>query len=446
MTKRQAQRRQTQRRVRISKNKTSKKAHVIGTGVTSCVVKPRYQCEGESTKQYNTRAKDEVGKVMTHRDAKYESRYEKDIRELDPHGIFTLGSSRVCMPKGSPSDIREELISQGCNTRRLMRDMNKPVSMVISKYGGTSVDDIDPERVASSFKRFIPTQPSGKSISAIMVTEAIRLLYGVQRIQKTGKTHFDLHSGNVLMNPHTAELRMIDFINANTNEFMVSNDDIVSLIIRYASLLNVRNYHQFPTELPIIAVLATKDSSPDILHPVILLEPTLPTDIREAIEDGAEGRSSGALRRALRRLPPASPYLSVGDVLLPDRIPEGDTLFNERCRCIVGMWETTRHIPSAANRTRHVLRRCIHTMDSFAVGNVLYEYIIKVLGGFGKGLDMDSLDVLLRVVNSLRNPSQSSRIRVSTALDSLRSLAKSLPDDPRGAAVQRVHTTVSDAI
>lgn len=433
------------------KHKTLRRARVIGKGVTSCVVKPRYVCTDETPKDYREKSPAEVGKVMNKSDAKEESRYDIEMEKLDPLTLFTLGKSRVCMPKGSPSDIRTELIAQGCNTRRLMKDMTQPVAMVVSSYGGKSVDMIDPDTLAHSFTQILESTPSshaekGKHIVSIMVTESLRLLYAVTRIQNSGKTHFDFHAGNVLINPTTGDLRVIDFVNANTNEFMVSNEDIIGMIIRYASLIGLRNYHQFPTELPILALLATNDNNK--LYPVIALDPDLPADIRDAIEDGAEGRSPNALRSALRRLSPKSPYLVIGDVLLPERIPEGDVLFHERCKAITGMRKMTASVKSTANKTRLAFRECIRTIDSFAAGNVLHEYIVKTIGGLGTSsqLDIPTLDVLLRIVDALRNPDPFERVHVKRAVKSLLSLAGSLPKDPRGIVGERLRSEVSTLV
>jgi len=435
------------------KHKTLRRARVIGKGVTSCVVKPRYVCTDETPKDYREKSPAEVGKVMNKSDAKEESRYDTEMEKLDPRNLFTLGKSRVCMPKGSPSDIRTEIIAQGCNTRRLMRDMNQPVAMVISSYGGKSVDRVDPDALARSFTQILESTSSsqteqGKHIVSIMITESLRLLYAVARIQQSGKTHFDYHAGNVLINTTTGDLRVIDFVNANTNEFMVSNEDIIGMIIRYASLIGLRNYHQFPTELPILALLATGNAKDAKLYPVIALDPDLPTDIRDAIEDGAEGRSPNALRSALRRLSPKSPYLVIGDVLLPERIPEGDVLFHERCKAITGMRKMTASVKSTANKTRLAFRECIRTIDSFAAGNVLHEYIVKTIGGLGTSsqLDIPSLDVLLRIVDALRNPNPFERVHVKRAIKSLLSLAGSLPKDPRGVVGERVRTEVSTLV
>ena len=431
--------------------KTLRRSRVIGKGVTSCVVKPRYRCKNETPKDYRKRSSTEVGKIMTTGDAKEESRYDTEMERLDPSNIFTLGKSRVCMPRGSPSDIREELIAQGCNTRRLMKDMSQPVAMVISSYGGKSVDGIDPDTLARSFTNIVKSTPrsrteQGKQMVSIMVTESLRLLYAVARIQKIGKTHFDFHSGNVLINTENGVLRVIDFVNANTNKFMVSNDEIIGMIVRYASLIGLRNYHQFPTELPILAMLATNDTNPvsKSLYPVIVLDPDLPPDIRDAIEDGAEGRSSSSLRAALRRLSPKSPYLVVGDILLPERIPEGDVLFHERCKAIVGMRKMTDSVKSTANKTKLAFRECIRTIDSFAVGNVLHEYIVKTAGGIGTSpqLDIVSLDVLLRIVDAIRNPNPYERVQVKNAIKALLSLAASLPKDPRGLIGESVRSEV----
>jgi hypothetical protein len=388
---------------------------------------------------------------MNKGDAKQESGYNTEIERLDPRNIFTLGKSRVCMPRGSPSDIREELIAQGCNTRRLMNDMSQPVAMVISSYGGKSVDSIDPDTLSYSFTNIVKSTPSSraeqsKKMVSIMVTESLRLLYAVTRIQKVGKTHFDLHSGNVLINIKNGTLRVIDFVNANTNSFMVSNNDIIGVIIQYASLIGLRNYEQFPTELPILAMLATNNtkSRSTSLYPVIVLDSDLPSDILDAIEDGAEGRSSDSLRAALRRLTPKSPYLVVGDVLLPERIPEGDVLFHERCKAIVGMRKMTGSVKSTANKTQLAFRECIRTIDSFAVGNVLHEYIVKTVGGVGVSSQPDimSLDVLLRIVNALRAPNPSKRVQVTKAIKALLSLMSSLPKDPRGLIGENVHSEV----
>jgi len=440
-----------------TKRKTLRRARVIGKGVTSCVVKPRYRCKDETPRDYRKKSQAEVGKVMNKGDAKEESRYDTEMNKLDPRNLFTLGKSRVCMPKGSPSDIRTELIAQGCNTRRLMKDMNQPVAMVISSYGGKSVDKIDPDTLAQSFLNLLEsTTPSSRTeqqMVSIMVTESLRLLYAVARIQQSGRTHFDFHSGNVLINPTTGELRVIDFVNANTNDFMVSNNVIIGMIIRYASLIGLRNYHQFPTELPILALLATNNNGPNTntpttLYPVVVLDPDLPPDIRDAIEDGAEGRSPSALRAALRRLSPNSPYLVIGDVLLPDRIPEGDVLFHERCQAIVGMRKMTASAKSTANKTRLAFRECIRTIDSFAAGNVLHEYIVKTIGGLGSSsqLDIASLDVLLRIVDALRNPDPSKRVHVKRAIQSLLSLGASLPKDPRGLVGDTVRTEVRTVV
>ena len=443
---------QRQRHTRM-KRKTLRRPRVIGKGVTSCVVKPRYVCTDETPKDYREKSPTEVGKVMNKRDATEESRYDTEMEKLDPLTLFTMGKSRVCMPKGSPSDIRTELIAQGCNTRRLMRDMNQPVAMVISSYGGKSVDRIDPDALAHSFTQLLESTSSSrteqaKQIVSIMVTESLRLLYGVARIQKSGKTHFDFHSGNVLINIKKGDLRVIDFVNANTNEFMVSNDDIIGMIIRYASLIGLRNYHQFPTELPILALLATGNNSDNKLYPVIALDSDLPSDIRDAIEDGAEGRSPNALRSALRRLSPKSPYLAIGDVLLPERIPEGDVLFHERCKAIIGMRKMTSSVQSTANKTRLAFRECIRTIDSFAAGNVLHEYIVKTIGGLGTSyqLDIASLDILLRIIDALRNPNPSERVHVKRAIKSLLSLGASLPKDPRGLVGDNVRSEVNTVV
>jgi hypothetical protein len=99
---------------------------------------------------------------------------------------------------------------------------------------------------------------------------------------------------------------------------------------------------------------------------------------------------------------------------------------------------------SVADRTRYAFRECIRTIDSFAAGNVIHEYIVKAIGGLGTSspLDMDSLDVLLRVVDTLRNPNPADRTYAQKAIGSLLSLASTLPKDPRGEAGEKVRSEV----
>lgn len=108
------------------------------------------------------------------------------------------------------------------------------------------------------------------------------------------------------------------------------------------------------------------------------------------------------------------------------------------------MREMTRTSGSTAERTRDAFRECIRTLDSFAAGEVLHEFIVKTLGGMGGSsrLDMDALDVLLRIVDSLRDPSPMERVRPRSAMQALLSLASSLPQDPRGETALRVHKEV----
>lgn len=425
--------RRVSRRAGFSRRMTLKKPRVIGKGVTGCVVRPRFRCTGEAPSKYRIRAKGEVGKIMNQQDAKKEGMYAKYIKELDPESIFTLGAIRVCVPVGSPSDIREELLEQGCNTRRLMRDMNAPVTEVISEYGGIAVGDISPDDIADSIQRAVEGKGDPKKlVVSVLTTEALRLVYGVSRIQKMGRTHFDLHSGNVLFRKSRAESRVIDFVNANTNGFMVPNKNVVKMILDYADIIPRKNYLQFPTELAILAILGTKTGD-NYIHPVSLLDPDLPNNIREAIEDGAEGRSAESLRRVLRDYPPGTRYSNVAKALLPEQIPEGDTLFRERCQAVVGMRHLVASEKNMAKRTEIVFRECVRTIDSFAIGNVLHEMLVKVSTGLPRRMrpEQETFGVLLRIVSSLRSPSPAERIRTQTALRSLTSLVSALPRDPR---------------
>ena len=112
------------------------------------------------------------------------------------------------------------------------------------------------------------------------------------------------------------------------------------------------------------------------------------------------------------------------------------------------MREMTKPNETTAERTRNAFRECIRTLDSFAVGEVLHEYIVKTIGGMGGSprLDTDTLGVLLRIVDSLRNPSPIKRTHPHSAIKALLSLASSLPKDPRGEPASRVHREVGRVV
>jgi hypothetical protein len=52
---------------------------------------------------------------------------------------------------------------------------------------------------------------------------------------------------------------------------------------------------------------------------------------------------------------------------------------------------------------------------------------------------MDSLSVLIQVVDSLRHSNPDERVLAKTAVKSLFTLASTLPEDPRGTKVTRVY-------
>ena len=252
-------------------------------------------------------------------------------------------------------------------------------------------------------------------------------------IQNTGRTHFDIHAGNVLFDEKTARLNVIDFQSAFNGDFMVVNQLLPLILIRYSELFKHHEYTQFPTELPILSILGTRKSS-NVFHPVIVLNKDFPADILNAIQDGAEGRSSSLLETSLQKLPIGSIYKQIEDVLLPSNIPGGEILYKKRCKAILGMrkYADKHGGDSTKKRTEVVLRESFKTIDSYAVGSVLYTILIKLNYSHPEIFyDSNAGNILVKIIEGLKNPDITKRIKADDAMKALFSLRKALPNDIR---------------
>ena len=394
----------------------TKDVKVVGSGVSSCVVKPRFRCRNERGK-INTGS---IAKVMLKDDAKEETELLEKIEMLDPKGIFTLKGFRACIPEEDTRVIRELFEEQSCFPSKFRNEKkSEKLRQIIMPYGGVPLFNLTSSEFTHIYKSL--SNNNDNRIVSMIFTECCRLLYGVSQLQSKMMTHNDLHYGNILVNQETGKIIIIDF------GYMRDNKKEGSFLLTLRGLAE-RDPTQLPTEIVFFNELANKQHQ---LTPLHILSNDIPSDILEAIRDCSKGRSKEQLRRIMNTLPFDSVYRPYKHIFFPKDVPGMDTILQKRCMSVIGMRESTKHISELHKKTIHAYQKTLKTVDSFAIGNVINEIIHKVQISKSSLVDNDILTLMLAISKRMTTPNQNVRILSQKALDILKPVFKITTPDNR---------------
>lgn len=389
---------------------------VVGSGVSSCVVKPRFRCRNERGK-INTNS---IAKVMLKDDAKEETELMEKIELLDPKGLFTLKGFRACIPEEDSRVIRELFEEQSCFPSKFRNEKkSEKLRQIIMPYGGVPLFNLSSSEFAHIYKSL--SGSNDNRIVTMIFTECCRLLYGVSQLQSKMLTHNDLHYGNILVNQETGKIIIIDF------GYMRDHIQEGSFLLSLRGLAE-RDPTQLPTEIVFFNELANKQHQ---LTPLHILSDDIPSDLLDAIIDCAKGRSKEQLIRVFNGLSHKSVYRPYKRIFFPKDVPGVDKILQKRCLSIIGMREATKHISELHKKTIHAYQKTLKMIDSFAIGNIINEIIRKIQLAKTSLVDNDILSLILAVSKRMTTPNQSVRISSQKALDILKPVFKIVGKDIR---------------
>lgn len=332
--------------------------NVIGVGSTSCVIDRPVECsEDKSVTQGADTRKGTVAKIAPSDNIKEELKNAQRIRRIDPGNIFTIGYRGVCVPKMNTKRIIEILRRKSCSPKIFKKTSKEKLYQLLMDYGGIAIDDISPYLKI----KYPPT----KKLIPILLTEVLRMLYGVYTLRSLHLSHYDIHSSNILLNPDTMRLNLIDF------GMMVEDSRIWEQFMRHNFM--PRDYAHYPPELLILLWLVKY--KPELLINTI---DGLPDTIVKTITIGTRRDNSSELKTVLQQYDNQK-YSDYSEFLLPESFPDDSrtNLYQIRCSGLLGiyMFLSQSSISSLTRQQKleSLLMHSVKTMDSYAVSSVLLK-------------------------------------------------------------------------
>jgi hypothetical protein len=328
--------------------------NVIGVGSTGCVIEHPIECVDSKSKPLSN----VVSKIAPKENIKEELEKSEIVDTIDPRNIFTIEYRGACLPKMNTGRIIEMLKEKSCSPKIFKKKSKEKLYQLLMDYGGVAIDDLSPELKIK--------YPSAKRMIPIVLTEVLRMMYGIYTLRSLHLSHYDIHSSNVLLNPDTMRLYLIDF------GMMIDDKNIWSQFMRHNFM--PRDYSHYPPELLILIWLIKY--KPRLL--IIFFE-GLPDTLASVITDGTRRENSSELRYALQRINDGL-YLELGEFLLPENFPDDSryNLYQIRCAGLIAIYRILKTLPSSLTKKQKlekVLAQSIMTMDSYALGSVLLKYL-----------------------------------------------------------------------
>jgi len=328
--------------------------NVIGVGSTGCVVEHPLECSDSKSKSMSNI----VAKIAPKENIKEEIKKSETIHTIDPQNIFTIEYRGMCIPKMNTARIIQMLKEKSCSPRIFKKKSKEKLYQLLMDYGGVAIDDLSPELKIK--------YPSTKKMIPIILTEVLRMMYGIYTLRSLRLSHYDIHSSNILLNPDTMRLYMIDF------GMMVEDKNIWSQFMRHNFM--PRDYSHYPPELLILIWMVKY--KPRLL---IKIFEGLPDTLASVIIEGTHRDNSSDLRYALQRTNNGV-YSDLGEFLLPENFPDDSrfNLYQIRCAGLTAIYRILKNLPKTLTKQQkleELLARSITTMDSYALGSVLLKYL-----------------------------------------------------------------------
>ena len=188
---------------------------VIGEGSYGCVHRPPLHCRGTKKKNRTNR----VSKLMKRKEIKDEFAEYKLIDKVDPSAEFYLGKPEKCFV--DEGDINKAALKKCKNL--LINDAHLEINL--SKYALLLMEDggQNLQEFADSFDG-VESTPQNVGILEEFWIEAHRILMGLNIFLENGIIHHDMKHQNIVYNPTTKRINIIDF------GLMTTKDKIISKI------------------------------------------------------------------------------------------------------------------------------------------------------------------------------------------------------------------------
>ena len=183
---------------------------LIGQGSYGCVYRPALKCLNQSSREKNN-----ISKLMFFDEARNELKETKVIDKIDPDNKFHLPSPTICTP--AIPDLDNDNLLKGCDLMgKIHQEMKEeeiteilePYRILNYKDGGLSlrdyinylVDNKMLENKEMEEQRFLNFFFSCKNI-----------FEGLVKLKNNNYCHFDIKSDNIVIDPKTLKLNLIDF-------------------------------------------------------------------------------------------------------------------------------------------------------------------------------------------------------------------------------------------
>lgn len=343
---------------------------LIGEGVSSCVIHPPYACKNKTFR------KNHIGKLMNTKKAVEEEIRYKIVDSLDPKRIFSPAEVLRCIPVTPVYSILKKLKEMKCGT-----ELKNDIEQIVMTYHGTPLHITDLSRFTSV---------------DYVLREVNRLLYCTYTLRSNKYSHMDLHSGNVLVNPESGRLTVIDFGE------LTADKDVYQYIQR--RIFTKKDYTQFPPELVFLSVIVSREDKDLIVGALKNVGGDVVRLLKHGVKTGRGGEDTTRILKASSR------YLEpVAELLDPSMYPRGsrDTLYAMRCGSLLSMIATLR----TGNTLAYLCAMSFVTIDSYAIGRLIGIFLQKTMNRQPK---------LQEIVDRLSHTSIQKRISAKEALIDIR--------------------------
>ena len=285
--------------------------------------------------------------MSTSQDFSAKSKIQEVLDIIDPDHLFTPSISEYCRPKQPEKNLLYLLKRQGCDS---LKNVRKPIGQIVMKDHGRTLQDLLFQRTRELVKQMDKT-----TILSYLGTECVRLLFGGAILKKHKLYHTDLHANNILVDPTTLELCMIDFGELSTNKTIYGN--------MMKKDYSQKDYTQIPVEMIFYKYI---QNNQELVSSLI----KMPKHIEMLIEKGAKtGRMSSELVKIMYNIPS---FRGIIDVLDDTKFPKNSrqNLYSLRCISLLSIVHLLRKkVPIS-----HIFGMTLSKIDSFSIGVLLKKF------------------------------------------------------------------------
>jgi len=182
----------------------------LGQGSYGCVYSPPPKCKNDN----QSFEKDHIAKVF-YNEAGFQSEqmiYDKIVNKVDPKHKFTPSISATCETNAQSVDKNEDhkcFFGIDGQKQLVMKNKGMDLNNVLKE------DILYEKKAASIFKNMLP------------------VIEGIQVMDKKNYAHLDIKPANMLFDPHTNEVTLIDFGLATTKGMIYRKNEIQKHCYRY---------------------------------------------------------------------------------------------------------------------------------------------------------------------------------------------------------------------